>query len=133
MEFVDDLLTFEDLGLHLKSHGCHVANLSSLDFSAKSGIGGCLRGLLRQFLMCSVEVSNAKISLCGFGLGELPFQIICCNVVMMQVPDISILALWYHEQGNYDKAMVIIIDDMERCYGPVLSDFILMLRYVKIP
>ena len=57
MELVDDLLTFKDLGLHLKSHGCHVANLSSFDFSAKSGIDGCLRGLLRQFLLASLDVS----------------------------------------------------------------------------
>lgn len=58
MEFVDDLLTFEELGLCLKSHGCHVANLSSTDFSAKNGIGGCLRSLLRQFLMVSLDVSG---------------------------------------------------------------------------
>lgn len=58
MEFVDDLLTFEDLGLFLRSHGCHVAKLSSLDFSAKNGIGGCLRGLLRQCLMETVDVST---------------------------------------------------------------------------
>jgi len=50
---------------------------------------------------------------------------------MMQVADISILASWYHEAGNYNKPMVMIIDDIERCYGPVLSDFILMLRYSK--
>ena len=37
MEFVDDLLTFVEVGLCLKSHGCHVANLSSQDFSAKNG------------------------------------------------------------------------------------------------
>ncbi|KAE8662607.1 Detected protein of confused Function [Hibiscus syriacus] len=39
MEFVDDLLTFEELGKHLKYQGCHVANLSSLDFTAKNGVG----------------------------------------------------------------------------------------------
>jgi origin recognition complex subunit 3 len=59
MEFVDDLLTFEELGLHLRSQGCHVANLSSLDFTAKSGINGCLRSLLRQFVMASLDVSTA--------------------------------------------------------------------------
>lgn len=57
MEFVDDLLTFKELGLYLKSRGCHVANLSSLDFSAKNGIGGCLRGLMRQLLMTTMDVS----------------------------------------------------------------------------
>lgn len=56
MEFVDDLLTFEELGSHLKSQGCHVAKLSSLDFSVKNGIGGCLRSLLRQFLMVTLDV-----------------------------------------------------------------------------
>lgn len=56
MEFVDDLLTFEELGLHLKSQGCHVANLSSLDFSVKNGIGGCLRSLLRQLVMVTLDV-----------------------------------------------------------------------------
>lgn len=59
MELVDDLLTFEDLGLHLKYHGCHVANLSSFDFSAKNGIDGCLRGLLRQFVKTSLDVCYA--------------------------------------------------------------------------
>lgn len=57
MEFVDDLLTFEELGNFLKSQGCQVANLSSLDFTAKSGIGGCLRSLLRQFVEASSDVS----------------------------------------------------------------------------
>lgn len=63
MEFVDSLVTFADLGMHLKSRGCHVVNLSSLDFSAKNGIGGCLRSLLRQFLMVSLDVSVLDISL----------------------------------------------------------------------
>ncbi|XP_023873191.2 origin of replication complex subunit 3 isoform X2 [Quercus suber] len=106
MEFVDDLLTFEEVGLCLKSHGCHVANLSSLDFSAKSGIGGCLRGLLRQFLMSTLDAA-----------------------------DMSILASWYREQENNNSPVVVIIDDMERCCGSVLSEFILMLSewVVKIP
>jgi len=56
---VDDLLTFEELESHLKSQGCHVAMLSSMDFSAKSGVGGCLRGLLRQFVMPTVDVSKS--------------------------------------------------------------------------
>ncbi|KAK2977231.1 hypothetical protein RJ640_028436 [Escallonia rubra] len=107
MEFVDDLLTFADLGLHLKSHGRHVANLSSFDFSAKSGIGGCLRRLLRQFLMVSV----------------------------VEAADVSVLASWYVEQGNNENPVVVIIEDMERCCGPVLSDFIILLSewVVKIP
>ncbi|XP_030936949.1 origin of replication complex subunit 3 isoform X2 [Quercus lobata] len=106
MEFVDDLLTFEEVGLFLKSHGCHVANLSSLDFSAKNGIGGCLRGLLRQFLMATLDAA-----------------------------DMSILASWYREQENNNSPVVVIIDDMERCCGSVLSEFILMLSewVVKIP
>ncbi|KAK6243731.1 hypothetical protein QUC31_010140 [Theobroma cacao] len=105
MEFVDDLLTFEELGKHLKAQGCHVANLSSLDFTAKNGIGGCLRSLLRQFLMSTLDAA-----------------------------DISILASWYGEQ-NYNNPVVVIVDDIERCCGSVLSDFILMLSewVVKIP
>ncbi|KAF7148827.1 hypothetical protein RHSIM_Rhsim03G0224500 [Rhododendron simsii] len=106
MELFDDLLTFEDLGLHLKSRGCHVANLSSFDFSAKNGIDGCLRGLLRQFVKTSLDVA-----------------------------DMSVLALWYIDQGDYDNPVVVIIDDLERCCGSVLTDFILMLSewVVKIP
>ncbi|XP_065852597.1 origin of replication complex subunit 3 isoform X2 [Euphorbia lathyris] len=106
MEFVDDLLTFQELGLHLKSQGCHVANLSSLDFSVKNGIGGCLRSLLRQLLM-----------------------------VTLDAPDISILATWYREQGKFSSPIVIIIDDLERCCGTVMSDFIFMLSewVLKIP
>ncbi|GMJ12229.1 origin recognition complex subunit 3 [Hibiscus trionum] len=105
MEFVDDLLTFEELGKHLKSQGCHVANLSSLDFTAKNGVGGCLRSLLRQFLKSTLDPA-----------------------------DISILASWYREE-NYNNPVVLIIDDIERCCGSVLSDFILMLSewVIKIP
>lgn len=106
MEFVDDLLTFEELGSYLKSQGCHVANLSSLEFSVKNGIGGCLRSLLRQFLMVTLDAA-----------------------------DVSILATWYREQGSCNYPVVIIIEDMERCSGSVLSDFILMLSewVLKIP
>ncbi|XP_022747744.1 origin of replication complex subunit 3 isoform X2 [Durio zibethinus] len=105
MEFVDDLMTFDALGKHLKSQGCHVANLSSLDFIAKNGIGGCLRSLLRQFLKSTLDPA-----------------------------DISILASWYGEE-NYKNPVVVIVDDIERCCGSVLSDFILMLSewVVKIP
>lgn len=41
----------------------------------------------------------------------------------------SVLASWYIEQENCDKPLVVIIDDVERCSGSVLNDFILMLRY----
>lgn len=40
---------------------------------------------------------------------------------------ISILASWYIEHDNYKHPVVVIIEDMDRCSGPVLSDFILML------
>lgn len=106
IEHVDDILTFEELSLHLKSHGCHVANLSFLDFSAKNGIGGCLRSLLRQFLAVTIDAA-----------------------------DISILASWFSEERNNDNPVVIIIDGLERCCGSVLSDFVLMLSEwaIKIP
>ncbi|XP_024031743.1 origin of replication complex subunit 3 [Morus notabilis] len=98
MEFVDDLLTFKELGLCLKSHGCHVANVSSVDILTKNGVGGCLRSLLRQFVMGNLDAA-----------------------------DVSILASWYRELGNQNSPVIIIIDDMERCSRSVLSDFILML------
>ncbi|KAL0309729.1 UNVERIFIED_CONTAM: Origin of replication complex subunit [Sesamum radiatum] len=106
MEFVDDILTFADLGVHLRSNGCYVANLTSLDFSAKSGVGGCLKTLLRQFLMVGIDA-----------------------------PDMSILASWYTEQENCESPLVVIIDDVERCCASVLADFLIMLRewVVKIP
>ncbi|KAL8484146.1 hypothetical protein ACS0TY_026735 [Phlomoides rotata] len=106
MEFVDDISTFADLGEHLRSHGCYVANLTSFDFSAKNGVGGCLKTLLRQFLLVGIDA-----------------------------PDMSILASWYTEQANSEKPLVVIIDDVERCCGSVLNDFIVMLRewVVKVP
>ncbi|CDY49642.1 BnaC09g41200D [Brassica napus] len=106
LEMVDDLSTFEDLGLHLKSQGCHVAKLSSMDFSAKNGVGGCLRGLLRQFVMPTIDVA-----------------------------DVTVLASWYRENGNHKNPVVIIVDDTERCSGSVLSDLILILSEwaVKVP
>ncbi|KAK6926201.1 hypothetical protein RJ641_007920 [Dillenia turbinata] len=99
MEFVDHLMTFEELGLHLKSQGCHVANFSSIDFSLKNGIGGCLISLLSQFLDVTLDAA-----------------------------DISFLASWYAEHRNYDNLLIVIIDDLERCNGSILSIFILMLR-----
>ncbi|KAL5710627.1 Origin recognition complex subunit 3 [Ranunculus cassubicifolius] len=106
VEFVDDLLTFKDLNLHLKSQVCHVVNLSSLDFSAKSGVAGCTRSLVRQFVDIDPDVA-----------------------------DITILASWYSESENSDNPLVVIIDDMERCNGTVLSEFILMLSewVIKLP
>ncbi|EPS62544.1 hypothetical protein M569_12247 [Genlisea aurea] len=50
IDSVDDASTFEDLGVHLRSSSCNVAILSSLDFSADVGIGGCLKALFRQFM-----------------------------------------------------------------------------------
>ncbi|CAK8566368.1 unnamed protein product [Lathyrus sativus] len=106
IEFVDDVMTFEELGLFLKSHGCHVAMLSSMEFSLKNGIAGCLKALLREFLGSSFDPS-----------------------------DIQTLASWYREQDNYNKPLVLMINDLERCCGSVLTDFILMLSewVVKVP
>ncbi|XP_072963402.1 origin of replication complex subunit 3 [Typha angustifolia] len=105
-EFVDDLLTFQELGRHLKSSGCHVANLSALDFSVKHGMAVCLRSLMRQLA------------------AEAP-----------DVADIAVLASWYCEPENYDNPIIVILDDMERCNGVVLSEFITMLSewVIKIP
>ncbi|WOL14309.1 origin of replication complex subunit 3 [Canna indica] len=105
-EFVDDLLTFQELGEHLKSMGCHVANLSALDFCAKNGVAGCLRSLLRQFVVDAPDVA-----------------------------DLSVLSSWYCEPDNYDHPLIIVIDDMERYNGAVLADFILMLSEwaIKLP
>ncbi|KAG2398159.1 Origin of replication complex subunit 3 [Vigna angularis] len=113
IEFVDDMLTFEELGHFLKSHGCHVAKLSSLEFSLKNGIAGCLKALLREFVGCVIDV-GASVS---------------------SSADISILASWYREHVNYNKPLVLIINDLGRCSGSVLTDFILMLSewIVKVP
>ncbi|XP_057779122.1 origin of replication complex subunit 3 isoform X2 [Salvia miltiorrhiza] len=106
VEFVDDISTFADLGAHLRSNGCLVANLTSIDFCAKNGVGGCLKTLLRQFLLVGIDA-----------------------------PEMSILASWYTEQENHDKPLIVIIDDVERCSSSVLNDFIVMLRewVVKVP
>jgi origin recognition complex subunit 3 len=63
IEFVDDIMTFEELGVFLKSHGCHVAMLSSMEFSLKNGIAGCLKALLREFLGGSFDVGAFSINL----------------------------------------------------------------------
>ncbi|KAK7263973.1 hypothetical protein RJT34_31573 [Clitoria ternatea] len=106
IEFVDDIFTFEELGHFLESHGCHVAVISSTEFSLKNGIAGCLKALLREFLGSAIDSA-----------------------------DISILASWHREQDNYNKPLVLIINDLERCCGSVLTDFILMLSewVVKVP
>lgn len=57
IEFVDDISTFADLGVHLRSNGCYVANLTSVEFCAKNGVGGCLKNLLKQFLKVDIDVS----------------------------------------------------------------------------
>lgn len=46
--------------------------------------------------------------------------------------DISLLASWYSDHGKYENPVVVIIEDMERCSGALLSDFINMLRYCHI-
>ncbi|KMZ74713.1 Origin recognition complex subunit 3 [Zostera marina] len=106
MEFVDDLSTFQELSAHLKLNGCHVASLSSIDFTTKKGVGGCLRSLLRQLLVASSDAA-----------------------------DIFVLASWYSEQHNCNKPIVIVIDDTEQCSGPILAEFIAMLSewIIKIP
>ncbi|KAK6146996.1 hypothetical protein DH2020_017908 [Rehmannia glutinosa] len=41
----------------------------------------------------------------------------------------------FFEANNYEKPLVIIIEDVERCCGSVLNDFIIMLRewVIKVP
>lgn len=151
MEFVDDFLTFQELGLHLKSHGCHVANLSSFDFSPKNGIAGCLTSLFRHFLMHTFDVTilSTPFSLqlqiyfttttyyllhpysiiSSFSSFQFQFHLPFFLLFMQGVADMSVLASWYSQKGNHGFPMVVIIDDMERCCAAVLADFILMLRY----
>ncbi|RCV19522.1 hypothetical protein SETIT_3G392300v2 [Setaria italica] len=56
-EFVDDITTFWDLARHLESNGCHLAKLSAAELSAKHGVGGCYRSLLRQLLSDVADLS----------------------------------------------------------------------------
>lgn len=51
------------------------------------------------------------------------------NATFEQVADVTILASWYRENKNHENPVVVIVDDTERCCGPVLSDLILILRY----
>lgn len=105
-EFVDDITTFRDLAEHLESNGCHLAKLSATELLAKHGVGGCFRSLLRQLL------------------SDVP-----------DVADISALASWYCGVDNYDKPIVVIIDDLEQCSGDVLGELVMMLSewIIKIP
>lgn len=106
IEFVDDLLTFQDLMVYMKANGCHVAYLSPLDFSIKHGIGICLNSLSRQLVS---EPSD--------------------------VVDVSLIASWYCESENYHKPIVVIINGMEQCDGAVLANFIKLISewVMKIP
>ncbi|XP_044964836.1 origin of replication complex subunit 3 isoform X2 [Hordeum vulgare subsp. vulgare] len=105
-EFVDDVTTFRDLMDHLESNGCHLAKLSATELSAKNGVGGCLRSLLRQLL------------------SDVP-----------DVADVSALASWYCKGDNYDQPIIIIIDDLEQCSGDVLGELVMTLSewVIKIP
>ncbi|KAI5008046.1 hypothetical protein ZWY2020_009094 [Hordeum vulgare] len=105
-EFVDDVTTFRDLMGHLESNGCHLAKLSATELSAKNGVGGCLRSLLRQLL------------------SDVP-----------DVADVSALASWYCKGDNYDQPIIIIIDDLEQCSGDVLGELVMTLSewVIKIP
>ncbi|XP_028552480.1 origin of replication complex subunit 3 [Dendrobium catenatum] len=106
IEFVDDMLMFQDLKGYMQSNGCHAAFLSALDISTKCGIGSCLRSLYKQLVP---EASD--------------------------VVDVPLIASWYCKDENYDKPIAVIIEDMERCDSAVLADFIKMLSewVMKIP
>ncbi|CAN6335070.1 unnamed protein product [Urochloa humidicola] len=105
-EFVDDITTFRDLAGHLESNGCHLAKLSAAELSAKHGVGGCFRSLLRQLLSDVPDVASA-----------------------------SALASWYCEAENYDQPIIVIIGDLEQCSGDVLGELVMMLSewVIKIP
>uniref|UniRef100_A0A0A9DS06 Orc3 n=1 Tax=Arundo donax TaxID=35708 RepID=A0A0A9DS06_ARUDO len=60
-EFVDDITTFRDLAEHLESNGCHLAKLSAAELSAKHGVCGCFRSLLRQLLSDVPDVGHTQI------------------------------------------------------------------------
>jgi origin recognition complex subunit 3 len=90
----------------MKSNGCHVVKLSAAELSAKHGVGGCFRSLLRQLL------------------SDVP-----------DVADVSALASWYCEAENFDQPIIVIIDDLEQCSGDVLGELVIMLSewVFKIP
>ncbi|KAH9322169.1 hypothetical protein KI387_016808, partial [Taxus chinensis] len=106
VEFVDDQNTFKELGSYLKSHNCHVANLTPREFSSKSGVGGCVHSLLKQTVM-----------------------------IIPDTADMDILASWHHEPTNRKHPVAIIIEDVERCNSSILAEFIIMLSewVVQIP
>ncbi|CAA6669523.1 unnamed protein product [Spirodela intermedia] len=99
-------LILTNLGEHLRSSGCHIANLSYSDFTVKHGIAGCFKSLLRQLVMVSLEAY-----------------------------DITALASWYCQKENNGKPVVLIIDSIEQCYGPVLAGFVSIIGewVIKIP
>ncbi|CAL4905065.1 unnamed protein product [Urochloa decumbens] len=105
-EFVDDITTFRDLAGHLESNGCHLAKLSAAELTAKHGVGGCFRSLLRQLL------------------SDVP-----------DIASVSALASWYCEAENYDQPIIVIIDDLEQCSVDVLGELVMMLSewVIKIP
>ncbi|XLR49207.1 uncharacterized protein [Arachis hypogaea] len=88
IEFVDDILTFEELGHFLKSHGCHVAKLSSVDFSMKNGIAGCLKALLREFplgeFIAYVKLENIAKFDCWICFAKCSIQI-CTHIEILFV------------------------------------------------
>ncbi|RWW16574.1 hypothetical protein GW17_00019542 [Ensete ventricosum] len=45
----------------------------------------------------------------------------------IKTADMSVLSSWYCEPENYDHPVIIVIDDMERCSGAILADFIRLL------
>ncbi|CAN6338987.1 unnamed protein product [Urochloa humidicola] len=97
-EFVDDIMTFRDLAGHLESNGCHLTKLSAAELSAKHGVGGCFRSLLRQLL------------------SDVP-----------DVASVSALASWYCQAENCDQPIIVITDDLEQCSGDVLGELVMML------
>lgn len=106
VEFVDDRSTFGELGSYMKCHNCHVANLTPQEISSKSGLGGCVRSLLKQMVKISPDT-----------------------------PDMEILASWHQEPANRKDPVVIVIEDVERCHSSVLAEFINLLSewVVQIP
>ncbi|CAM6101126.1 unnamed protein product [Calypogeia fissa] len=90
--------TFDGLVGHLRMHRCHVARLTSLDFSLKAGVAGLLRVLFRQLIMCSPETT-----------------------------DMEILRAWHREPNNHGIPVVFVIENAESCESKVLAELILLL------
>lgn len=103
-----------------------------MDFVAKNGIGGCITSLLRQFLATSVDVGVAfshSLSHKSASDSRTNYTVHICDANFKQAPDMLTLSSWYNDQVHNDTPIVLIIDDLERCCGSVLSDFILLLRF----